>query len=465
MKISDDVSPVYYILIFLLLVAIGFVIPNIIGLTKVPTQNNDQPSQNSTNPTVDNSTLPNVDNSTLIPSFKLSVVGNKIIDQDGKPVYLNGITLWGDNFATNSRQKYTVKRLNIYKEQGFNLVIFPLTWGALEPNRDGVYSKSYISEVEEMVDLADSMGFYIIISMRVSVGNSMMENDYWNPEWCYAGQFSDVYRPDTWFDFYTSYLNAYSYLIDTFDDYEGVIGYNNWFYPFHGIDPETGLWATQAHIIIHYEERLTPLFQEMLREKTDKIWFWSACSQGDSWTPEVYEIVTQGLSQISDEYPNGELMNDPASSTGLFDPDSNRTSPYHYKQDIGYPMKPIDDNNIVYCANFHRPWNVEKISREPKNWTGTDLQKAYIDEQLRGLNKFIKKYNVTGMIIEFALEETHTGDQPQYRIDCLDYKMKVLSEHGIHWAYFNQGRSLILNESTDWELNNVGELLVRYINK
>ena len=66
-------------------------------------------------------------------------------------------------------------------------------------------------------------------------------------------------------------------------------------------------------------------------------------------------------------------------------------------------------------------------------------------------------------IIEFALENTHNGDQPQYRVDCYDYKMQKLVEHGIHWSYFNQGRSMILNENSDWELNNVGEILVKYI--
>jgi hypothetical protein len=441
-----------------MVIGIAYVSSNIIvGLTtpikeepngENPTNSSDPNEEvNGENPT--NSTDPTEKPEPIIP--QLRVEGKDIVDQSDNIIKLSGFYIWNSDILY--RLSEVDRNIKNIKAAGFNTILVATNWSYLiEQSEDepGVYSNENIALIEHVVKSAQDEELYVIIGMRISASDSTSQpNNYGG--WAYADMFSPHYTSN-WDEYFSRYLKAWEFIIQRLDKFEAVIGYNLWFYPFHGMDPETGKWTQPTHKIDHYEKVLTPRLLSMLRSNSEKIYFWTPVDQGSMMTPEISQITEIG-------YEMGEIINDPLSSTGQYLPGFNRTSEIHL-QYVNRELMPLNDTNVIYCAEGHRPLNVERLEQSPLNWTGSEYQKKFIEASFNPLYQFKEKYQVPVMITEMGMINQWWGVQ-RWRIVAYDYKMQLLNNYGINWVYMWNGREHPVNREGDW--NNIGKMLIRNI--
>lgn len=318
----------------------------------------------------------------------LRVQGGQIVDEHGRSVVLRGFSLWECDVFTDWAMPITAERMQQIKEWGFNTVNIVAMWAyRIEPdeNRPSVYNEENLQVIDDVIQLAEETGLYVTLSMRISGKDDNPPT--WHG-WATCQRMED--EPTVRQRFY----DAWSMLIQRFDNYSNVIGYNWWFFPWH-----QSPWGThvseEADI---YYDIIVPNLLDVTRAHTGKIIFFTVYKQG--------EVSAEGV----------------RSDTGEF----------------AY-IEPIADNNVVYCHGFHRPHDIEWKEDIRYYENGSRIPWDYDIEALRvelqeGL-EFKNQYNVPMMVTEVGL---HTYEYPLYqdRLDCYDAKLSLMDEYGWNWLYW-----------------------------
>ena len=377
-----------------------------------------------------------------------------------------GVTLWGSDVLWRTARLEA--DLAYIASLGFNTVQLVINWSHIEPdiNKPAFYSNRELRSIEQVLTWAEENSLYAFFGTRTSGREWTNLPPSWG--WSYPDMFDPHYHSD-WESWFNRFLDMWRYVINRFDHRSNVIGYNLDFFPWHGKDPETKSWTSPKRKVDHYEHVMTPRLLQMLREETDKIYFYTPMGQGSWRHPEAARVARLG-------FDAGEMPLDPTSSTGCYDYEYNR-SMIDSGEPVNRPFDPADmgliaDGNVVYCSGGHRPINVEwrhsGDTGKPENWWGSPLQMEFLYWQFEPLKKFIRRYNVPAIITEMgAFYYNRPLPLPQWVADCYDAKMKIISqEPAINWIYwmFDNKNESILTEYGRYELNPIGEILVKYIN-
>lgn len=314
----------------------------------------------------------------------LRVDGKRIVDALGNQVILRGFNLWSPNiFTWQSHPLLSPERFQEIENWEFNSIAIVADWSDIERNAGqvGVYSEANLARMEEIVEWLQDAGLYAVITLRVI-------HHWWDQE----TTLNYMLTPEGW----TRFGNMLDMVVQRFDHYENVIGFNAWHFPFHGWDdPAGGEYHDPAWEDSYYND-YTPLIINTIRAHSNKIIFYSLYRQA----------YTQGVD----------------------------TRGFRY-------ITPIADDNVVYCHNLHGPRDVER--NQCVDW---DYYYAEIDRNLQDAFDFSDQYNVPCLAVEFGLAvqgESPAGDRPikQSRLDCLDYKLQVMDEQGdynwLYWLYGN----------------------------
>ena len=340
------------------------------------------------------------------PSFSsLHVSGKKIIDESGSQVLLRGFNIWSAQiFDEYPSQNFplTVERFQQISGWGFNVIRIPLWWGAnIEHYQDqpGVYDEENLQKLEQVVHYAGEANLYVILSVRVSGG----------PGTDWGGWPTHSYLLTS--EGLTRYCNFIEMLIQRFDPYPPIIGFNPWHFPFHGE------WDANKNFIIssQYYKAITPSMISSVRQYSNKIIF--------------YSPMLHGLRGISNQYPH------------TWD-----TGEFAFISPISDPL-----NNAVYEHDGYWPLPVSLPDQAPENHRQYNYPDWNYDiEDLRIQISFAKafsdQYNVPMMMGEFGLQihiypEASVRPIRQSRIDYLDTKLTILDEYGdynwLYWLYSN----------------------------
>ena len=386
---------------------------------------------------------------------------------DGERIYLRGVSVWGNDVL------YRTARLEAdlayIASLGFNTVQLMISWSKIEPEKTqpGAYREATLTAIEQVLTWAQQKNLYVFLGSRLASTN--WTNDPGAYGWSYPDMMDPHYTPD-WESWFNRFLDMWRYVIRRLDGHESLIGYNLDFFPWHGKDPETESWTSPKRKVDHYEYVMTPGLLQMLREETDKLYFYTPMGQGSWRHPEASRIAHLG-------HDAGEMPLDPVSSTGGYDPDYDRGM-IDTGEPVSRPFNPaelglITDGNVIYCSSAHRPLNVEwrksGPTGQPPNWWASPLQMEYLHWQLEPMKKFIRKYNVPGILTEFGVfYYNRPMPIPQWIADCYDAKMKMVNQDpAINWTYwmFDDGNEGILMDRGVYELNRIGEVLIKYIEK
>ena len=328
------------------------------------------------------------------------VNGSQVVDAQGNPIYLKGFCLWDADVFSDWAMPITLERMQQIKGWGFNTIHIVAWWGrTIEPYEDqpGVYDEESLQDIENVIQLAEQAGLYVILGMRV--GHASVNPPSWQG-WPTAQKM--VNDPVVRQRFY----NLWSMLIQRFDDHPNVIGYNWWFCPWH--EPPWGIRVADEVDI--YYNTIVPNLIAVTRAHTEKIIFFTVYKQGGIYVPQQWE-------------PGQEFL-----ATGEFS-----------------FVTAIADENVVYCHGFHRPLSVEWVDVIEYDENGNRIPWDYdvdaIRRQLQPGIDFKNQYNVPLMVTEMGM---HTYEYPdvqqgqfyQDRLDCYEAKLSLLEEAGWHWMYW-----------------------------
>ncbi|MCU4174201.1 cellulase family glycosylhydrolase [Carboxylicivirga sp. N1Y90] len=104
------------------------------------------------------------DGNTTFPK-KVTVKGDKFIDEHGRQVILNGINVGSKNKADNYLYKGGPELYKLLKEQGFNSIRFIIIWDGLEPE-PGVYNEAYLEEIDQRIEWATANNLFVVLDMH-----------------------------------------------------------------------------------------------------------------------------------------------------------------------------------------------------------------------------------------------------------------------------------------------------------
>ncbi len=110
----------------------------------------------------------------------LSVDGNRIVDEEGRTVILNGI-----NYVTKDPHKYydnvnDDRLFRKFRSWGINCVRFGLSWRGVEPE-PGRINEKYLREVDKRVKWAEENGIWLILDMHQDLYGGKYGNGA--PDW------------------------------------------------------------------------------------------------------------------------------------------------------------------------------------------------------------------------------------------------------------------------------------------
>ena len=351
----------------------------------------------------------------LIPAEAVSeyvhVNGKNIVDEWGRTITLRGFNLWINDWGYGTDtpfMKLTPTHMQQIKNWGFNLVKLSVYWTFwLEPdeNAPGVYNEEFLSHMDWVIDMAWDAELYSIISVRVCFDPTTM------PDW--AGWSTHDYVVYNQVDSggihgLERFCNLWRMLVNRFDDHPGVIGYNPWMFPYHSQKVPDGDERVDL-----YNNNVSPALNSAIREKSNKIIFWSPVHCGA-------RLHRDG----EDHYVFD------AGGYGAFPPLWNQTR----------VPTPFDDENIVYTitgyGNFEVANNAEVI------W---DYDVQYIEQGFAFGKSFQDRYDVPmmssegpGLFIHNPNPDNHANIRPirQDRLDMLVQTLKLLDNYPKNWAYW-----------------------------
>ncbi|MDQ6856495.1 MAG: glycoside hydrolase family 5 protein [Candidatus Dormibacteraeota bacterium] len=174
----------------------------------------------------------------------LSVVGRRIVDEQGRTVLLHG-------FNTSTLLEPTVQRsplddgdATLMERDGFDVVRLAVSWGRLEPER-GHWDSAYLADIAAKVQLLNSHHIYVVIDMHFLDWSSAfggsgaptwaavpgIPNLRWDPLGDWQRHLSPaVNAANTYFwlspDWQADYLQTWQLLARHFRDNSGVAGYD-----------------------------------------------------------------------------------------------------------------------------------------------------------------------------------------------------------------------------------------------
>ena len=354
-------------------------------------------------------------------SHYVRVSGKNIVDEFGRTISLRGFNLWGNDWGygpDSPYMKFTPAHIQQIKNWGFNIVKLVAYWTfSLEPeeNAPGVYNEEFISHMNWIIDMAWDAGLYSIISVRVCWDPVEMPyyhgwstNDYVVYNQVDSGGARGLER----------FCNLWRMLVNRFDDDPGVIGYEPWMFPYHRQDVPDGDERVDL-----YNDYVSPVLISAIREKSDKIIFWSP--------------VHCGGRAYSDEGGYHELG---TGGYGAYPPHWNQTR----------VPKAWDDKNIVYMMIGYG--NYEVASHPEVVW---DYDIQYIEQSLSFGKSFQDRYNVPmmssegpGLFIHHPYDADHPANTRPIRQDRLDMLAQVLNlfdDYPKNWGYW-----LYSEEKTGW---------------
>jgi hypothetical protein len=344
-------------------------------------------------------------------------VDGKYLKSGSQRFLLRGFNLWSPEVFEDYRQAHSLEVFQRVKDWGFNVISIITPWTWIEPYEDqvGVYDEENLQDMEQIIEWCADTGLYVIISIRI-IGMwwaSSWDDQEYTLQWVQTREAQNRYQ------------NMLSMVVQRFNEYDNLIGFNGWFFPFHGYE---GKWYDPAWEDCYYNI-YTPMIVNTIRQYSNKIIFYSPCYQGG--TPDDDPTFPDGITR----------------DTGQF-----------------AKIQPLADNNVVYCHRLHKGIGVETGSYEGvehgDNW---DYDYGFMEKQIQPAIDFMNNYNVPLCAIEFGLIHNF-GPITQSRLDCQDYKFKLMHDTGsYHWIYwqFGNGESPFTDASKT-TLNAVGEQVVRW---
>jgi len=321
----------------------------------------------------------------------LRVQGKLFVDALNNQVLLRGFNLWTPNvFEPEFHPLLSLERFKEIKSWGFNTMSIPVNWKYVEPYKDqvGAYSEENLQKMEQIIDWCGQSGLYVVISFRIIAmwWASSWDDQEYTLEWVQTEEAQQRYQ------------NVLTMLVQRFDEYDNVIGFNGWFFPFHGY---IGKWWDPAWEDCYYNV-YTPIIVNTIRAYSNKIIFYSPCYQGG--TP-IGTVSSESL------------------DTGQF-----------------ALITPLNDDNVVYTHRLHRGRGVNGNARGVEDGDEWDYDYAYLERQIQPAIDFMNTYDVPLCAIEFGLVTQNQLPIKQSRLDCQDYKFELMNNTGsYHWTYWLYG--------------------------
>ncbi|MFY9176396.1 MAG: cellulase family glycosylhydrolase [Caldicoprobacterales bacterium] len=134
---------------------------------------------------------------------RISVKGDRFVDNQGRHVILRGINLvhkgnW-ENGIINYIPSWDERVFSNLKKWGFNLVRLGIIWDAVEP-RPGEYDEKYLDWVNRMLDLCEKYGIYAYLDMHQDLYSVLYSDGA--PEWATITDSQPHIEGDIWSDAY-----------------------------------------------------------------------------------------------------------------------------------------------------------------------------------------------------------------------------------------------------------------------
>ncbi|MEC0094170.1 cellulase family glycosylhydrolase [Paenibacillus macquariensis] len=111
---------------------------------------------------------------------KLSTDGQRIVNEDGEQVILNGVNLVCKEKAKGYVDPCDESLFTWFHEQGFNVVRLGLIWDGVEPE-PGVYDNEYLGTIKQQIKWAEQNDIYVFLDMHQDL-YSLLYGDG-APEW------------------------------------------------------------------------------------------------------------------------------------------------------------------------------------------------------------------------------------------------------------------------------------------
>lgn len=345
-------------------------------------------------------------------SDKVKVFGKNIVDEFGRTISLRGFNLWSNDWGygpDSLYMKFTPAHMQQIKNWGFNFVKLVVYWTFhLEPdeNAPGVYNEEFLSYMNWIIDMAWDAGFYSIISVRVCYDPVDMPHS--------AGWSTHDYVVYNQVDSggtrgLDRFCNLWKMLVNRFDDHLGVIGYSPWMFPYHKQEVPDGDERVDL-----YNNNVSPALISAIREKSNKIIFWSPvhCGAHDYTDEEGYHVYDTG-------------------GYGAYPPHWNQTR----------VPRALDDKNMVYMILGYGDFNVAQ--NPTVIW---DYDVHYLEQSLAFGKSFQDRYDVPmmgnegpGLFIHHPYNPDHPGNiRPirQDRLDMLAHNLDLFDDYPKNWAYW-----------------------------
>ncbi|OPA78730.1 glycosyl hydrolase family 5 [Paenibacillus selenitireducens] len=96
---------------------------------------------------------------------KLTIDGQRIVNEDGEQVILSGINLVCKNKSLGYVEPCDVSLFQWFQEQGFNVIRLGLIWDGVEPE-PGIYDDVYLSRIKQQIRWAEQHHLYVFLDMH-----------------------------------------------------------------------------------------------------------------------------------------------------------------------------------------------------------------------------------------------------------------------------------------------------------
>ena len=130
---------------------------------------------------------------------RVTVEGDKFIDENGRHVILNGINVVCKNKAEQYLYKGGPEFYKLLKEQGFNSIRFVIIWDGLEPE-PGVYNEEYLKEIDKRIEWAKENNLFVILDMHQDLFSVNYSDGA--PEWATLNEGKEHVTGVIWSDAY-----------------------------------------------------------------------------------------------------------------------------------------------------------------------------------------------------------------------------------------------------------------------
>jgi endoglycosylceramidase len=287
---------------------------------------------------------------------KITVKGDRFIDDQGRFVVLNGI-----NVVNKAKEEqYLFKGGPEYyanlRSWGINCIRFIIIWDGLEPE-PGVYNEQYLKEIDKRVQWAEDAGIFVVLDMHQDLYSVKYSDGA--PAWATLDEgkphttgeiWSDAYllseAVQTAFDnFWTNqpapdgvgvqehYINLWKHIAGRYADNNTIIGYDIMNEPFPGSS------ATRAFptLLQAYGELVYALTGEVMSEE-ELANSWDNAEKRTAAldflsTIENYAYVFDALYDLNHEFEHTRLQ--------------------QFYQEVGYAIREVDTTHILFIEHSY----------------------------------------------------------------------------------------------------------------